>query len=463
MEYLRERMRWFSRLIISDMPEEREIEKQLRAAAQQRREDAGGKFELHSASRRLLQGEVVRVRGQKSTPPRRVFWPRFAWGTAMLAVLAVGVWVLVSSQKKSENMSYAFGKRGGFQDAFAAKDDQRSLTETRADSRPIQAEGASKPKEMTIVNSSTMKEERPTAVATLDRANSGVITTEAEGVAAPASGSKSVATIILPARETSRTTAVAAFDMTESKAKIRQEEAAAPPAPKTFTSTIPPEVKVDRPAAETALVMAGSKGKTIAEPSEHYNFSNAITVSRGNANRFGIAGIANTSSLSKRAISSAGDTNMLKSFQIELAGNQIRIRDQDGSIYEGTLLADTREAGVMADSQSMNAMQESRSKSLGISAQESYSIADGYNRRSQQSFRFIASGTNFSLGQRVTIKAEFSADANAANKSTFKEHYFPEPPLKTNVQNNARLSNGRIVGRAITADGQVIEMNASQL
>jgi hypothetical protein len=40
---------------------ERPIEKLLRAAAQKRRDEAGGRFELHPANRRLLQGEVTRT------------------------------------------------------------------------------------------------------------------------------------------------------------------------------------------------------------------------------------------------------------------------------------------------------------------------------------------------------------------------------------------------------------------
>ena len=39
---------------------EREIEKQLRAYAKERREQAGAPIELHPATRKLLQGEAAR-------------------------------------------------------------------------------------------------------------------------------------------------------------------------------------------------------------------------------------------------------------------------------------------------------------------------------------------------------------------------------------------------------------------
>jgi len=82
---------------------ERPIEKLLRAAAQRRRDDAGAPFELHPATRRLLQGEVAR---QFAKPQRETrsflsllaqLWPRIAWSVAILAVLGVTVWTLIQA------------------------------------------------------------------------------------------------------------------------------------------------------------------------------------------------------------------------------------------------------------------------------------------------------------------------------------------------------------------------------
>ena len=80
---------------------ERPIEKLLRAAAQNRRDNAGAPFELHPVNRRLLQSEVTR----KFAPPQRErrsfaealvqLWPRLAGGVAILAVLGLAVWVLL--------------------------------------------------------------------------------------------------------------------------------------------------------------------------------------------------------------------------------------------------------------------------------------------------------------------------------------------------------------------------------
>ena len=47
---------------------ERPIEKLLRDAAQKRRDEAGAPLELHSATRRLLQGEVAMFVNNALTP-----------------------------------------------------------------------------------------------------------------------------------------------------------------------------------------------------------------------------------------------------------------------------------------------------------------------------------------------------------------------------------------------------------
>ena len=80
---------------------ERPIEKLLRDAARKRRDMAGAPFELHPATRRLLQGEVTRRFAKRQGEARSFstivaqLWPRFAWGLGILAVLGVAVWVLL--------------------------------------------------------------------------------------------------------------------------------------------------------------------------------------------------------------------------------------------------------------------------------------------------------------------------------------------------------------------------------
>src|SRR2546425_8850350 len=88
------------------MEPERPIEKVLRASASKRREEAGAPFELHPATRRLLQGEVARRFGQASRPPRSFpeflagLWPKAVWGFAVLGMVGIMAAILVPALNK---------------------------------------------------------------------------------------------------------------------------------------------------------------------------------------------------------------------------------------------------------------------------------------------------------------------------------------------------------------------------
>jgi len=72
---------------------ERDIEKTLRACAKQRREQAGTPPPMHPATRRLLQGEVARLK--KRAPPSSGFWPQFLWGSWSRILLNAAVALLL--------------------------------------------------------------------------------------------------------------------------------------------------------------------------------------------------------------------------------------------------------------------------------------------------------------------------------------------------------------------------------
>ena len=77
---------------------EREIEKQLKAYASKRREQAGAPAELHPATRRLLQGEVARTRAKSggASAPGRSFWTwRRQWAVGLAAACVVAALAIV--------------------------------------------------------------------------------------------------------------------------------------------------------------------------------------------------------------------------------------------------------------------------------------------------------------------------------------------------------------------------------
>ena len=101
------------------MPEEpnRNIEEQLKACAQKRRDEAGGPLELHPVTRKRLQDEVARtysVRvGQPAPKPdwRALLWPRLALAGSICALLAILVGLLLPAAYKSKLNSMQLARR----------------------------------------------------------------------------------------------------------------------------------------------------------------------------------------------------------------------------------------------------------------------------------------------------------------------------------------------------------------
>src|ERR1035438_9334437 len=113
---------------------ERPIEKLLRAAAKKRGDEAGAPFELPPATRRLLQGEVSRQFGRPQREATSLssvlarLWPRLAWGTGILAVLGVVVWLVIPGTQgekspallaRNQPVAQSAPTKGGFSPAPA--------------------------------------------------------------------------------------------------------------------------------------------------------------------------------------------------------------------------------------------------------------------------------------------------------------------------------------------------------
>ena len=92
-------------------PDQTPIEGLLKSYAKKRAEDAGVTGELHPATRRLLQGEVAKLRleAQAAGGPSWLqwlilFWPRLAAVSAIFVMLVTGVWLLLPDAQPSATM-----------------------------------------------------------------------------------------------------------------------------------------------------------------------------------------------------------------------------------------------------------------------------------------------------------------------------------------------------------------------
>lgn len=133
---------------------EKRIEESLHAYARKRREDAGAPMEMHPATRRMLQGEVAKLKAAQ--PPERrawwqsffLVWPRFTGAVGMFAVLAVGVWVFMQSE----------GRRSSEVGQVASSRDSEKLAEVEDLSRLKDRAEASKEVDRFAPSASTVEE-----------------------------------------------------------------------------------------------------------------------------------------------------------------------------------------------------------------------------------------------------------------------------------------------------------------
>src|SRR5215471_20634394 len=95
------------------MEPERPIEKLLRGAGKKRA--SGRTVEVHPATRRMLQGEVVRQFGRPGEDRRSItlserlpnWWPRIGWSFGVLLGLAGAALLMIPRQQPSREMAMA--------------------------------------------------------------------------------------------------------------------------------------------------------------------------------------------------------------------------------------------------------------------------------------------------------------------------------------------------------------------
>ena len=284
------------------MPEERDIEKSLRAWAKRRREDAGAPLDLHPATRKLLQDEVSRL---KPGPRReaglfaRLFWYsplRLALSLSAVAVLIFAAVVFIerlgpaSSSLSANPGLLAENKRLPEQNGRPAVAEQ----DNPGNAQPVPA-----------------VETAPTATAAAPIA-----------VAAPP----------VPAVAARKAkTAVSSVSLADSASLHKTPVASAapsvaPPVPATAPLSLDQE-KLATPqpgAAELAAVPANQPAAA------------AVVVQK-------LSWVNSPPDTDRRdgAVDKLGAAPMLASFRTEQTGNQLRVIDADGSVYVGNLTAAT--------------------------------------------------------------------------------------------------------------------------
>lgn len=318
------------------MEPERPIEKKLRVYALGRRQQQGAPPELHPPGRRLLHAEVAQTYGRddrRPALPSSMLWPRLAWVSFLIVVVAGGIWVIGTGEKQKHPT--------GDTSLLLAKKESSQESDVKTDNT----------------------------------------------AAAPA----------------------VAGDIS----------------PQTPLDAIPP---AEQPAP-TAAARESRPMPTLAAP--------APAPSRRPQPRI-----------------QAQTPAVLASFQVTQQGNNMRIIDADGSIYEGTASRVEPEAAKAQPEATRQLFTRSRPEA-GLSTTNKVTAPQP---DAAQTYQFQVSGTNITLNQRVVFNGmltEETAPVRVTSAASVANMFLNVAPVQSNVANvvNQSGTTQRRVSGIATVDG----------
>jgi hypothetical protein len=518
------------------MEPERPIEKELRDFAKKRREEAGAPFELHPATRRLLQGEVARQFG-KNPRARRTFlqalatsWPKLAWGAAVVGLMAVIAAVILPGLNQEENpATLAKNERilGPAKDSINAPAPGAAGTEINGSAGTVEL--ASKKSELFDQPKEASTRSQPAQVD-----NSPLVT-----LAEPRAGEKSLLSpgsrraeqgredskIVPPTStptlaEADRKPGSDSFAPSDGLAgnlRAGGGPTAAPAPPSGFGGALPANSLAENklllersPTLPTGAASATVAGRSTAEselmkrPEQKADnldlvskslvqppSSATLALNESTAeNRFRY--YADDSSRDKEAANiqrftqvatapkaktgsprkSAPAQNLLASFQVEQNGGDLRILDQDGSVYSGYIQAGETLRRLRSTTATPEPASDAR---LYKSAEASSPQTSANPQRQDQALKnyfFRVAGTNRTFKQQVVFSGSFfptnaglflsatNRPAPAGNAVNEVITAGQRAPLQATPLPPLPLSNSRISGNATINNQRQIEINA---
>src|SRR5438552_2260923 len=116
------------------------MEELLKAYAEKRRKEAGAPFDVHPATRRLLQGEVARrwAKDQRQSPSFLQllinFWPRLAFAISAVLLLGVVVWLSTPDSGRKSRTEMAQNAKKPAAEPFAADKYEERLADKDSES-----------------------------------------------------------------------------------------------------------------------------------------------------------------------------------------------------------------------------------------------------------------------------------------------------------------------------------------
>lgn len=416
---------------------ERQVEKWLRRAAQERR--AGGPFELHPATRRLLQGEVARQFPRGAEPNFLAkFWPRIAFGLAGALALFLVLLSIIPSAPGNKQVMLAKKEAPVERTVSPAPPVQRSfeVQEPAApapkDERDLKKNAAPSP---AAAAAPTLGAAYSSAGADKDSRQTGTMTSadSLDLPAARAAGQQEIA----QARGNAvggRADSADTLALTKQKAQLTPRPSGLAGGVAAPTITAQPE-----PSISPALVVAESSPQASSVLSNWNSPAPAETSASNFVQRF----VRAQPQANNLRDSDSAARGIMVSFQLEQSGQQLRAVDQDGSVYIGSLQQLQREEAPTSRRLAKRAEPQPARFGLVPTTQTG---AQGF-----QAYSFQLSGTNRSLNQPVMITGTL-APTNLAEMRPPGTTWSSTRPLP--------LTKARVSGRAVVGNTQTIEINA---
>jgi hypothetical protein len=397
---------------------ERDIEKELKAYAQQRRAAAGTPPELHPANRNALQAEaagLAKSKDEKARPWWQTIWsswPRLAvvgGGVAAVVIIAVLLRPPLNTQNEEVNSFSANGQQR--ESVKALPQEKKEIADRKlAPATPPPAEP------MTLADSSAAKSKAAPVALRDAEVNSPVAS--AAPAASPAAPPPPALALAVPKKQSATTdSGLASLDSNGAVPGSNHGFAGAP---------------ANAPMFSPAIIAANGAVSQVLQPFRRTDAPQKV----GKV---------------------TGVSNVLASFRVEQDADKLRVIDSDGSIY----------TGFVAQSPDLAKQAVTAYKLAGEQKDTVADVAADKPPQPVRFYRFRVSGTNRTLKEEIVFTGNFLTKATNQSAPPPSAQFSNEAvggavtPVATKVEVlPLELRKSRMEGRLSLGGTNGIEINA---
>ncbi len=428
--------------------------------------------QMHPATRKMLQGEVARVYQQEQREAKapgflarmRRFWPQFAIGLATVLVL---LGILIPGQlRQSQRTVKSEGKPAAQTRSLADKE----VEELNA---PAQAPTEANLQKKIELAQEAESKERLDDLKMKDSGRADNTSRLQTAPSAPAAAAPSREIQLgLEAGKSERNRAESDVSLNEPTLKQQIPISSAAQENRRAYSFKAPVLAQDEALSEKPGKLDTAAAPALAEKRS----ANVVALRRaseltnlGGALRSKFVQVTTNQVLAGAALVSARSP-VLSSFQLEQLGENLKIIDRDGSVYDGQVLTNTapveeaKNANVL-ETQIQRANPQSAAN-LAAAQQPQVQFLDNSLVNN-----FRASGVNRTLGKSVVVTGRLYertnqslATQNTQNTLNYQNQQKPATPLQVGAQlnqmNQLSIANRAIVGTATIDDTNQVPIQA---